>query len=129
MSQQLKICSACKIPKALSEFYRNRALKDGLNSHCKKCVKSEMSAWQKSNRHKTREYDKNWRRNNKQKVSLKNARYRLAHPDKCDESHIRGYLFFRFKKPRKMWPQWLVEQLVKERKTRRQARRQARGRK
>lgn len=36
-----KICAACKEEKDLSEFWKNKARKDGLCSSCKNCVNSQ----------------------------------------------------------------------------------------
>lgn len=33
----MKICDTCKIPKAYSEFNKNKSKKDGLNSICREC--------------------------------------------------------------------------------------------
>ena len=35
-----KICTKCKMGKPLSEFYRCKTLKDGLQSWCKVCIKA-----------------------------------------------------------------------------------------
>ena len=37
-----KICSKCKQEKDLSEFYRNKRAKNGLNCQCKQCMKEEF---------------------------------------------------------------------------------------
>lgn len=34
-----KVCSSCKRELPTTEFYRNRATKDGLQHHCKECTK------------------------------------------------------------------------------------------
>ena len=35
----MKICSKCKLPKEVNEFYKNIRAKDGLTSQCKQCIK------------------------------------------------------------------------------------------
>ena len=34
-----KVCSKCKRELPITEFHRNKATKDGLQSHCKECTK------------------------------------------------------------------------------------------
>lgn len=42
MSKDTKICARCKAPKALAEFCRNSATKDGRQSWCKDCARDYM---------------------------------------------------------------------------------------
>jgi len=41
----MKICSKCKINKSISEFYKNRSRKDGLDHRCKICSKLEAKEY------------------------------------------------------------------------------------
>ena len=84
-----KVCSACNINKPLSEFYKDKAKKDGLTYKCKECMKTYDAKHKKENKESIAassaqyyqdnkearvEYDKKWRENNKEnnKTILKN---------------------------------------------------------
>ena len=67
----MKKCSKCGIEKPLTEFYKNKASKDGKTSRCKICIKSHVPSpavlerrkersrkWAKENRERKRQYDK-----------------------------------------------------------------------
>lgn len=43
----MKTCDTCKIPKADSEFNKNKAKKDGLNSICKECSRKRSRQYYK----------------------------------------------------------------------------------
>lgn len=50
-----KQCSACKQPKGLTEFSRNRAKKDGLQTRCKQCSKKGHKEYYTKNRERMQE--------------------------------------------------------------------------
>lgn len=58
----MKICSACKEKKPLSEFARKAANKDGLSSHCKLCNTKRAKEWYHANKEKVKLRDTNWNR-------------------------------------------------------------------
>ena len=60
----MKTCSKCREIKPFSDYGKNRAKKDGLQSRCKDCRK-EYSA---NNRDKIAEYNKEYRANNSNKI-------------------------------------------------------------
>ena len=51
----MKHCTACDTSKPLSEFYKNRARKDGLTDCCKSCTKAKVKAYADANREAVRE--------------------------------------------------------------------------
>lgn len=74
----MKICCKCKGKKELTEFYRNRSMRDGLNPMCKPCAKAanlkdvkkhktkrlqSRKVWREANRNKIRDYNSKWWRN------------------------------------------------------------------
>ncbi len=64
--QMIKICSKCKISKEISEFFKNKTQKDGLQSYCKICHSEAVY----KNKDKKLAYIKTWMENNPEKVSL-----------------------------------------------------------
>jgi hypothetical protein len=49
----MKKCSKCHETKELTEFYKHRAGKDGVDSTCKICIKSQAKQWQIDNPEKS----------------------------------------------------------------------------
>lgn len=45
----MKTCDTCKLPKALGEFNKNRAKKDGLNSICRECSRARSKKYYQDN--------------------------------------------------------------------------------
>jgi len=93
----VKKCSKCKAEKSETEFYRNKAQKDGLATVCKSCdkatslqwaknnpekINARNSAWAKKNPEKGRQRTKRWRDNNKEKVLEKERNFRAHNPEK-----------------------------------------------
>ena len=76
----MKTCSKCKTEKQLSEFYKNKAQKDGFNNQCKQCHiihnkkdyqkhKEKRIATNKNYRLNNIEADKNRKRNSRLKLT------------------------------------------------------------
>jgi hypothetical protein len=57
----MKVCSTCKDPKTLDNFYKNKFRKDGLHSQCKKCCKK----YRDENAEFNKAYQKEWYLKNK----------------------------------------------------------------
>jgi len=64
-----KICTKCKKKKFIEEFCVNRAVKDGLNSRCKECVKQYNKQYYKNNPEKFKEHNKQYYKANKEKYN------------------------------------------------------------
>ena len=45
----MKICTKCKIEKSHGSFYKEKAKKDGLHSHCKLCSVIRLKEWSEKN--------------------------------------------------------------------------------
>jgi hypothetical protein len=86
----MKTCSHCNLEKPLTEFWKNKARKDGLQRHCKICtserkrIESSSAAsketrrkWIEKNPDKIRQYSKNWHANNKEKAT----KWQREHPE------------------------------------------------
>ena len=79
-----KICSKCKSVKDISMFYRNKAKKDGRQTHCKECHNEVTKKWRKANPDKYSTYNCNPRRNEamKLKSKLRSRQHRLDMTDR-----------------------------------------------
>lgn len=60
-----KTCSRCKEEKIASEFYASRNKKDGLHPWCKPCTKERNRTWLQNNKEKAYIKNKQWRKENK----------------------------------------------------------------
>lgn len=49
MSEAVKRCARCSTSKPLTEFHRNKAQSDGVQSQCKPCHLDSKRRWQKAN--------------------------------------------------------------------------------
>lgn len=90
----MKRCSRCGIEKPRTEFWKNKASKDGLRHWCAECVRvwyktsyihkgrERNKAWQKANSVRYKENLKRWYASNRKKVIAKAAAWRLANPDR-----------------------------------------------
>lgn len=65
----MKYCNSCKTEKDTSEFYKNKAKKDGLHVECRNCSKARKRKWAATNKEKVATYDKYWQLSNRDKKS------------------------------------------------------------
>ncbi len=56
-----KSCSKCGETKARSEFYEDKANKDGLRGECKECQKAKSAKWRTENPEHNKQMQKQWR--------------------------------------------------------------------
>ena len=79
----MKKCNNCGLEKPISEFYKNKRSKDGLQSNCKSCVKAyyvankdERKAYREANKDEIKDYQKAWYEANKdERKAYKKAWY------------------------------------------------------
>lgn len=75
----MKLCTACRIEKATSEFYKHSGRKDGLTNWCKECSKAKVSAYAAENRETVREWNKasgaKFRANNREREAQRQRAY------------------------------------------------------
>ena len=69
-----KKCNKCNVVKDISEFYKAKTNKDGLNKACKVCIKQyhqfnkeKIKKYREVNKEKRAEYDKKYNKTNKEK--------------------------------------------------------------
>ena len=112
---ETKICGKCKTQKELSEFYKNKKKKDGLNGYCKSCflivskehrVKNDKKEKDRHSKYRleNKEKIKKWREDNKEKLNSKKRSYRkkkfIEDPISKIRKNVRTriFLYFRIKK-------------------------------
>jgi len=76
----MKICTKCKIKKALDEFHIQKATKDGRNYKCKKCFQKYSKARYQKNKKHINKINKLYRLNNKEKIQEINKQWVQKHP-------------------------------------------------
>ena len=64
----MKTCSKCNATKELTEYSKRTISKDGLMPHCKVCDRQNVKKWRLNNPEKKTEQNKNYWRNNTDKV-------------------------------------------------------------
>lgn len=70
----MKECTKCKQNKSLTEFYKRKASKDGLNHWCKEChVQNNLK----------------WTDDNPDKVKVKKKDYYYKHPDRVHNKELK----------------------------------------
>lgn len=68
-----KLCSKCKALKSHSDFSKSKVQKDGLNCWCKGCMRKYGQTSSQ------RKYQKDYRKNHKEKIAKHNKEYRETH--------------------------------------------------
>ncbi len=81
----MKKCTKCGIEKPLSEFYKNKATKDGKRSRCKNC----FALYRLENKDKITEYNARYYQENKEKICKKQTLYQQENKDKIAEYNAR----------------------------------------
>lgn len=71
-----KKCTKCNAEKHITEFYINRARKDGHSSLCKNCDNANNKKWAKNNRTKMNSYIKKWENANKERICSYRKKYK-----------------------------------------------------
>lgn len=61
-----KRCTKCGEVKPLSEFWRNKRVKNGRTSRCKSCLYAYHRKWSKKNAEHVREYKRQWFQENRE---------------------------------------------------------------
>lgn len=85
---ETKICTKCHIEKNISEFYKSGKY---YNSICKKC-KIQYNCLHAKNNEKIKKYQKQYRQNNRQKIALKDIKYKEKNKNKLKEYRKEYYI-------------------------------------
>ena len=103
METNAKICSSCKLELDLSQFYRCRSNKDGLQHRCKVCQtaanhrsrskkthderkeygREYMIAWRAANPDRNKQISRNFRAKNIEKARRKTREWQIKNPEKA----------------------------------------------
>ncbi len=80
----MKKCPKCKLQKPVLEFHKNISKRDGYSSLCKECAKTSrrVSRNQPGVKERLKLYWKAYRKNNIEKIKLKNEKYLRENPEK-----------------------------------------------
>ena len=82
----MKYCPKCKKNKREAEFYKNKAMKDGLYVYCKECAKEyDRQRYSRERERRTR-YTRKWRSENRERANETSRKWRQRNPEK-----VRGY--------------------------------------
>ena len=81
----MKICNSCKTDKPVSEFYKDKARKDGLTYKCKLCIIERNKKYYETNSEKAREDQKIYYAINIEKVLEAKKIYRKNNIEKLRE--------------------------------------------
>lgn len=79
---QVKVCTKCGIEKPLSEFWKHKECRLGVNSACKKCKSIQKGIYYRNNREKCEKASKDYRENNKEKCRAYHKDYRKKNKKK-----------------------------------------------
>ena len=74
----MKKCTKCKSDKGIAEFSKHPATRDGLNCHCKACVRSTSTVWNAANTDRKKAADAAWKAANPVRRKATNAAWQAA---------------------------------------------------
>lgn len=77
-----KVCTKCKVFKEYINFYKSKKGKNGYESRCKECSKSELNNYRKNNREKVRSKEREYYNKTKKKRLESHKKYREKNKDK-----------------------------------------------
>ena len=79
---EMKKCTKCKASKALAEFGKRKASKDGLKSICKACTKAKDAAYYAANKEKAAAKSAAWAKANPEKAAARNAAWYASNKER-----------------------------------------------
>ena len=90
MTPNKKVCTTCNIKKDLSQFYVDRAKKDGYCNECKDCKNVKLKKYAQENKENKRLYDIEYRKKNRAKLQKQSRFWRLNNPDIIANNKLRN---------------------------------------
>ncbi len=91
MGHKERICTKCNKIKSLDQFDNKKDGKFGKSSYCIECRKIKDKNYNKNNKNKIREYNKKYREKNRNKSILYSKNYRESNKDKLKELDRKNY--------------------------------------
>jgi len=96
---ELKRCSRCKQWKLLSEFYKDKRAKDGLQSRCKQCwtiyyredkkrITIQRHKYREIHKEEVKEYNHQYYLKNKKRCNERDKEYRLNHQEQIKQYRL-----------------------------------------
>ena len=76
-----KVCSKCGIEKGIDMFHKQKDTKDGLRSHCKKCVNKKNKEYKQENVEKVKKSGIEYREKNADKEKARHIKYNKEHKE------------------------------------------------
>ena len=81
-----KICTKCKESKELTEFFKQKSAKDGVQHYCKICDRANNRDWIKDNPKRKKEANDKWRKTNPEKMKELVAKWVKNNPERVKEN-------------------------------------------
>lgn len=83
--EESRVCTKCKEPKLINQFYKDKKTKDGYSCWCKACTTAKQKRYYQANREKVLEYQRQYGAKNRAKLSGYMQQYRLANRERLVE--------------------------------------------
>lgn len=99
----MKHCSSCNKTKDYSAFYSSKGRSDGLHIYCKSCSKEKNKQWKANNKNKVYEYNKDWVNENKDKVAKNYKNWQVN-----NRAKVNSYNSYRRALELQATPKWLT---------------------
>jgi len=81
-----KTCNRCGEIKPLSEFYKNKGMRDGHLKQCKECSNAYFKKYRQENAESIREFQKKYAQKNAEKLRDYQKKYRQENAERLNES-------------------------------------------
>jgi hypothetical protein len=101
----MKHCSNCDTTKEFTEFYTNKHKASGYHCYCKVCSKEKNKQWKTNNKEKAAKYDAAWQEKNKDKKAKNYKNWQVNNRDK-----VNSYNSYRRALELQATPSWLTKE-------------------
>jgi hypothetical protein len=99
----MKYCSSCKQTKEFTEFYTSKNKVSGYHCYCKVCSKNKNKQWKINNKDKAAKYDAAWQEKNKDKKSKNYKNWQVN-----NRAKVNSYNSYRRALELQATPKWLT---------------------